>query len=307
MSYLNVAEEAAEACLILANQLEAEHKALSDQGLLLKRHYEENQEGLGQHSESIAKLIDQLNQNLRINVGLSKATKKIRRASAIITAHINGGFPISSATPNIEQPNQTSAYLAGVMSRIYEHQYRKMQTPQQNGQWKENVFVPNRDACPQKFNPRNWTFGQIIDNLEKTYGIHVTEIPFRDGWADFSVIAIAQISEYDIAQAYYPNMLTDMDTFDEKRVYENRNLNLSIADHIAAELQLPIPGLTGYSAGDLAEWRKENHFTWDESPLYGYLLVPSEVHNNIPHTGLVSMMVHLKDMDKSISSRHSSD
>ena len=125
MSHLNVTDEAVDACIILANQLEEEHKALSDHGFLLKRHYEENQEGLGQHGESIAELIDQLNQNLRINVGLSKATKKIRRAAAIITAHINGSFPISSATPNIEQPNQTSAYLAGVMSRIYEHHYPK--------------------------------------------------------------------------------------------------------------------------------------------------------------------------------------
>lgn len=305
MSQLNVTDEAVNACLLLANQLEEEHKALSDQGFLLRRHYEENKEGLGQHSESIAQLIDQLNQNLRINVGLSKATKKIRRASAIITAHINGDFPISSATSNIEQPNETSAYLAGVMSRIYEHQYRKMQTPQQDGQWQANVFVPNRDSVPQKYNPRNWTFGQIIDNLEKTYGIHVTGIPFRDGWADFSGIAIAQISEYDIADAYYPNMLTDMDTFDEKKVYENRNRNFSIADHIAAERQLPIPGLTNYSADDLKEWREKNFFTWEESPLYGYLLVPSEIHNNIPHTGLVSVMTHLKDVDKSSSSSHS--
>ena len=168
-----------------------------------------------------------------------------------------------------------------------------------------SIIIPNRDAIPPKYNPRNWTFGQIIDNLEKTYGIHVTGIPFRDGWADFSGIAIAQISECDIEQAYHPNILTDMDAFDPKKVYENRNRNFSIADHITAERQLPIPGLTNYSAEDLAEWRDKNHFTWEESPLFGYLLVPSEIHNNIPHTGLVSVMTHLNDVDKSFSATRS--
>ncbi|WP_443626986.1 hypothetical protein, partial [Catenibacterium sp.] len=37
-----------------------------------------------------------------------------------------------------------------------------------------------------------------------------------------------------------------------------------------------------------SNWRKENHFSWDEQ-LNGYFLVPSVIHGNLSHTGAVSI------------------
>lgn len=297
MSQLNVTEEAAEACLLLTKQIEEEHAALSDLGLVLKRQYEDNQEGLGQHGESISDLIEQLNQNLRLNVGMAKATKKIRRAAALILEHIHGSFPISSASDTVTQPTQSQIYLAGVMSRLYEGGYRKMRTPQKNGQWRANTFFPDPNTCPTVYNPCNRTFGEIFANLEEKFKIKVKGIPYREGLADFSGIAVAKVSESDIINAYYPNMLSVLGAIDYQKVFENRERNFLIADHIAAERGLKIPGLDpGYSADDLREWRRKNFFTWEESPLYGYLLVPGEVHNNVPHTGLVGLETHGEDL-----------
>ena len=77
------------------------------------------------------------------------------------------------------------------------------------------------------------------------------------------------------------------EVFDKSR----RNSNFTIADQLAAERQIPIPGLpSGYTATDLAAWRSDprHRFTWDEQVNGGYNLVPTIIHGNIPHTGLVS-------------------
>lgn len=190
------------------------------------------------------------------------------------------------------------------MSRIYADGFRGMRTPVSNGQWQENVFFPDKNAIPTVFNPHKRTFGQIIENFEKKFGISFTGIPFtKDGIADFSGIAIAQVPAEDIIEAYYPG-LVDMSAMNYQKVFKNRSANLQLADEFAAARQLPIPGLPmPYDLDDLAQWRKDNLFTWEESPIYGYLLVPAEIHDNISHSGLVAIETRSEKAVKNITAR----
>ena len=44
-----------------------------------------------------------------------------------------------------------------------------------------------------------------------------------------------------------------------------------------------------FSPEDVAKWRKENGYTWHEcKDMKTMQKVPSEVHNNIPHSGGIS-------------------
>ena len=86
----------------------------------------------------------------------------------------------------------------------------------------------------------------------------------------------------------------NMDSFERTKVLNEvfaknrRNQNFDLADKIIAERQIPIMGLNpGYTAAELAKWR-EGKFTWDEQVNGGYNLVPTVIHGNIAHTGLVS-------------------
>ena len=73
-----------------------------------------------------------------------------------------------------------------------------------------------------------------------------------------------------------------------------RNSNFDIADNIASLNHMFIPGLgTDYSGDELKCWRKNNHFTWHES-FDGFYLVPSVIHGNLSHSGLVSRENGLK-------------
>jgi hypothetical protein len=81
--------------------------------------------------------------------------------------HLNGGFPISSADENVK-------YVAGVMGRIYSDGYKKMRTPSIDGTWKDNVFNPNPNLTPTKYNPDNKSFRQIISDLKDKYGLCYT-------------------------------------------------------------------------------------------------------------------------------------
>jgi hypothetical protein len=223
---------------------------------------------------------------------------KMQRVGAIINGHIEGSFPISAGEA-ITPPPENQSYVVGVMSQIYANGYQKMIEPKHNGSWNGNVFVPDMDSVPAKYNPEGRSFGQIIDVMEQKFGIHFTGIPFKDEIADFSGIAIAQIDMTEIVEAHYPNAVNDMNSVDFKTVFEDRAKNFDMADEIVASRQLPIPGLPkNYTAKELKKWREKNHFTWEESPHYGYLLVSAEIHNNIPHTGLVAIQTHSKELGR---------
>lgn len=149
------------------------------------------------------------------------------------------------------------------------------------------MFHPDPDIIPKRYNPDGLTFGQIIEKVEGLYGLLDTGTPFTEGFADFSGIALARIGLDGLMRSSGDEYVED-DL--NGTLSDNRNDNFSRADLIAAEKGTPIPGLgEKYTAAELAQWRKDNRFTWEESMVYGCLLVPFELHNNIDHTGLVAI------------------
>ena len=184
---------------------------------------------------------------------------------------------------------------------------RKMRSPQSldtsgkaRGTWKDSVFYLDDTFIPKAYNEEQLSIAQIKENLFSSCGIEVDGIPFVDGVADFSALSIASIPTKDIvtqvtglsAQEY-----DELEPIERTRLYNEvfhkskRNTNFEIADRIIAERRIPIPGLSeGYTAEDLKKWRSDpkHRFTWDEQINGGYNLVPTIIHGNISHTGLVS-------------------
>lgn len=171
------------------------------------------------------------------------------------------------------------------------------------GAWNGSTFVLDDSYVPEKYNDSKSSMAQIKKNLSDRYGIQVDGIPYVDGIADFSGISVAHIATSDIVkratgmtQAEY-SQLTQTD---RSRVFQEvfsdasdgickRNRNFDYADQITSEKHISIPGLSdGYSASDLKKWRIENKFSWDEQVNLGYNLVPTVIHGNLSHTGLVS-------------------
>ena len=293
-SYLAVTSEAITAERCLAAQVAELHAALLCEVRELNTCFEENKAGLGGHSASIGSLLESLEVGQEENRAVKKLVRRLRLDADIRQAHINGEFP----STGIAVADESQQYLAGVMGRMYSSGYRKMQTPTRNGTLTDEAFVPDLTHVPTKYNPDRKSFGQIAADLQEKFGIHFAGVPFVEGYADFSGIALAQVDMADVVLMHvldegntgFPADSTDIPFSD---IFKNREQNLLNADQIAARNQIPIPGLrTGYTADELTTWRRTNRFTWDESYLNGYLLVPSEIHNNIPHTGLVGVGGH---------------
>ena len=194
-------------------------------------------------------------------------------------------------------------------------QKRKLRSPseiskgQVKGEWNDNTFIPDDNYINPNFNPQKHTVAQIKERLHSDYGIKFDGIPFINGVADFSSISLANISIEDflfkakgiireqfVKLGFNPTKKTELlyEVF-IKNEKDKRNVNFHIADTIAAERQIPIPGLPqGYTARQLSDWRSEHHFSWDEQLESGYHLVPSVIHDIVSHTGVVSVSKHAK-------------
>jgi hypothetical protein len=180
---------------------------------------------------------------------------------------------------------------------------------QHKGEWiGDSLFVLDNSFIPApKYNPSGKTIGEITHELQGKYGIIYQGIIHNGFEADFSPLSIASIdlaTFFDKKAAYLKEKqkpssesLTNSESNRYVTAVENyystfkkiRSQNFGIADRIAAELQLPIPGLpSGYTAAELSSWRSANHFTWDEGLDNGYILIPSIIHSLHAHNGLVA-------------------
>lgn len=217
---------------------------------------------------------------------------------------------------NIDMPNQQ--YVADTLSALKDGmpdtidremvlagaEVRRMRSPKTEtnfgelkGKWENSVFYLDDNFVPKYENDEKLTVAEIKQQLFTSFGIEFDGIPFTNGVADFSSISVATISTKEVvmkstgmSELEYDRMEPLERTKKLSEVFDKnrRNTNFDLADKIVAERQIPIPGLkSGYTATELANWRK-GKFTWDEQVNGGYNLVPTIIHGNISHTGLVS-------------------
>lgn len=181
------------------------------------------------------------------------------------------------------------------------------------GYYRGNVFIFDDEYVPgNQFNDEHMSIGEIKNELREKYNIDVEGIPITDGEADMSSIAVVHIpyskvlekrTGTDLESMEYElesKRLDGVDTTEERLsslrdVFgktdtgkDKRSKNFSAADQITVEMQADIPGLDKpYTVKDLRRWRRDNHFSWDEQLDNGYILVPSVIHSEIKHRGLV--------------------
>lgn len=141
--------------------------------------------------------------------------------------------------------------------------------PSSNGSWEgekgDSTWKPDPDYVPPNSNPEGKTWKEIEDK----YGMD--GVKFKDGEPDFSEIAEATVEIDDFTGNRFENFAQADSKLAEKWNAEGRD------------------GRTDWTARDVAAYRKENNLTWHERrDMKTMDLVPSEVHNNIPHAGGIS-------------------
>jgi len=227
---------------------------------------------------------------------------------------VDSGSTASLLPGNQQYVKDTLARLEAELSATIDREMvfagsemRKMRTPNVagpdgdiKGTWKDSVFYLDDDYVPAYKNEDGMTIAEIKKDLYDTCGLTFDGIPFVDGAADFSSLSLASIPARDlviqargITQDEYDSLepLERTDLFSQVFDKNRRETNFLIADRLTAEQQIPIPSLDpGYNADDLKAWRSDpkHRFTWDEQVRGGYALVPTIIHGNVPHTGLVS-------------------
>ena len=126
-----------------------------------------------------------------------------------------------------------------------------------NGHWDgqrgDSKWLPDRDYQPQKHNPENKMWGEVLDE-------HGTDgVNFNDGEPDFSDFSKGEV------------------ILDEQQT--DRGMVFNEADTKLAEQR-------GCSPADVYKWRKENGYTWHEkSDGLTVQKVPNIIHGNVTHAG----------------------
>lgn len=129
-----------------------------------------------------------------------------------------------------------------------------------NGHWDgergNSNWYPDKDFVPGKANPEGKTWREVLNK----HGID--HISFKDGEPDFS-----KTSKWTVEIEAFSDSRTD---------------NFDKADIKLAKQK-------GCTPEEVAKWRKENRYTWHEcKDMKTMQKVPSEVHNNVPHSGGIS-------------------
>lgn len=129
-----------------------------------------------------------------------------------------------------------------------------------NGHWDgergNSNWYPDPDFVPGKANPEGKTWSEILNK----YGID--HIPFKDGEPDFSEISKGTV---------------EIEPFSDSRTDNFDKADIELAKQ------------KGCTPEEVAKWRKENGYTWHEcKDMKTMQKVPSEVHNNVPHSGGIS-------------------
>lgn len=131
--------------------------------------------------------------------------------------------------------------------------------PKEGGEWDgergNSTFKLYLNEIPKKQNLDNKTWKEILPK-------NVDGIKFNDGEPDFTPISESTV---------------EINCFSE-----SRDKNFRQADIQEAEKR-------GCSPQEVREWRKTNEYTWHEREDCKTMdLVPSIIHNNVPHSGGIS-------------------
>lgn len=134
--------------------------------------------------------------------------------------------------------------------------------PKNDGKWEgergNSTWIPDVDKVPtgKGSNIEGKSWKEILTKYE------INGIDFIEGEPNFTEISKGTVKIDDFT--------------------ENRDKNFIQADQKLAEERKCSPG-------EIRKWRQENGYTWHErSDCKTMDLVPSEIHNNIPHSGGIS-------------------
>ncbi|MCM0599157.1 HNH endonuclease [Periweissella fabalis] len=142
--------------------------------------------------------------------------------------------------------------------------------PSNNGTWTgekgNSTWQPDGDYIPQKNNPDNLSWGELLDNAG------VDGFKFENGEVDFSEVSEATV---------------EIENFSNKR-----DENFAQADKKLAE-ELDI------TPEEARQYRKDNNLTWHErSDMKTMDLVPSVINSNVSHAGGFARANDLAKMEK---------
>ncbi len=125
-----------------------------------------------------------------------------------------------------------------------------------SGERGDSKWIPKGEEIPGRYNPDDVSWKDILEK----YGI--SSIEFEDGEPNFNEISKGNV---------------EIDDFTD-----SRRKNFTQADEALAKEK-------GCSPEEVKKWREENGYTWHECKDRKTMQkVPSEVHNNIPHSGGIS-------------------
>lgn len=140
---------------------------------------------------------------------------------------------------------------------------RQRNLPRRGGEWAdkpgESEWKPDPDVVPADrngTNPEHKTWREIMEKYD------FKSISFQDNAADFAEVSKGEVEISDFT--------------------DERDSNFDQADEDLSKQW-------GCTPEDVAQWRKENRYTWHEClDCKTMQLVPAEVHGNIPHSGGIS-------------------
>lgn len=147
-----------------------------------------------------------------------------------------------------------------------EKKERAEHIPRENGHWDgepgNSTWHPDPDFTPKKSNPEGKTWREIIDDKG---------IDYKNGEVDFSPHAEGTVEIKDFSDSRSRNFARADESFAEKWNNESKD------------------GRTDWTSDDVAEYRENKNLTLHErSDMKTMDLVPSEIHNNVPHSGGIS-------------------
>lgn len=142
--------------------------------------------------------------------------------------------------------------------------------PHEGGRWEgvegNSMWKPDRSEVPTRYNKDEKTWGQILDEN------NIEGIVFKDGEPDFTPIAVDQVKVEKITADRSHNFAVARKEMADKWNSECRD------------------GRTDWTGGEVQKFADEHDLTWHECGDGKTMqLVPSEVHNNISHSGGVSL------------------